>query len=352
MRYEFADCTLDTSRFELTRGGAGGPRRAAGVRRARPPHRAPRAGGHQAPTARLGVGGPLRQRVGAVEPAQGGAARRSATTAPASAIIRTVFGRGYQFVASVEVRDAVVAGPGLPPTPAPTPTTRPVSTGRRPTIRRRRPGGGPVLAAHPLLHRGRRRSPRLRHERNRTAAGQGGELDDPPRPRRREPGVGTLAPRACRPHHTPRSVRRAGLRTVGLGRQGLLVRRLGRRPAARRRRRRPRPLPAARHLAGCRRRRRLRGPLPRAGVPPGARSARTAGAAWSGPTTRPQRREAFLDLDIARVGWYRDDPSFRQVFTSQFLPDGSAAAVGGVQRAAAAHDHSRERGRVPHARSG
>ena len=39
--------------------------------------------------------------------------------------------------------------------------------------------------------------------------------------------------------------------------------------------------------------------------------------------TEAQRREAFLDLDIARVGWYRDDPSFRQVFTSQFLPDGS-----------------------------
>ena len=28
---------------------------------------------------------------------------------------------------------------------------------------------------------------------------------------------------------------------------------------------------------------------------------------------------------MARIGWGRDDPSFRQVFTSQFLPDGSRA---------------------------
>lgn len=36
-----------------------------------------------------------------------------------------------------------------------------------------------------------------------------------------------------------------------------------------------------------------------------------------------ERRAAFLDVDLARVGWQSDDPSFRQVFTSQFLPDGS-----------------------------
>lgn len=38
-------------------------------------------------------------------------------------------------------------------------------------------------------------------------------------------------------------------------------------------------------------------------------------------TTDAQRREAALDLELAGVGWQRDDPSFRQVFTSQFLPD-------------------------------
>jgi pimeloyl-ACP methyl ester carboxylesterase len=40
-------------------------------------------------------------------------------------------------------------------------------------------------------------------------------------------------------------------------------------------------------------------------------------------TSDDQRREAALDLEIARVGWGRDDPSFRQVFTAQFLPDGT-----------------------------
>ena len=40
-------------------------------------------------------------------------------------------------------------------------------------------------------------------------------------------------------------------------------------------------------------------------------------------TTEEQRREAALDLEVARIGWGRDDPSFRQMFTSQFLPDGT-----------------------------
>jgi pimeloyl-ACP methyl ester carboxylesterase len=38
-----------------------------------------------------------------------------------------------------------------------------------------------------------------------------------------------------------------------------------------------------------------------------------------------ERRAAALDLDLARVGWGRDDPAFRQVFAAQFLPDGSRA---------------------------
>jgi pimeloyl-ACP methyl ester carboxylesterase/DNA-binding winged helix-turn-helix (wHTH) protein len=39
--------------------------------------------------------------------------------------------------------------------------------------------------------------------------------------------------------------------------------------------------------------------------------------------TDEERREAALDIEVARVGWGRDDPSFRQMFTSQFLPDGT-----------------------------
>jgi pimeloyl-ACP methyl ester carboxylesterase/DNA-binding winged helix-turn-helix (wHTH) protein len=38
-----------------------------------------------------------------------------------------------------------------------------------------------------------------------------------------------------------------------------------------------------------------------------------------------ERRAAALDLELARVGWGRDDPAFRQVFAAQFLPDGSRA---------------------------
>jgi pimeloyl-ACP methyl ester carboxylesterase/DNA-binding winged helix-turn-helix (wHTH) protein len=40
-------------------------------------------------------------------------------------------------------------------------------------------------------------------------------------------------------------------------------------------------------------------------------------------TTEEERRAAALDVELARVGWGRHDPSFRQVFACQFLPDGS-----------------------------
>ncbi|HEV2782784.1 MAG TPA: alpha/beta fold hydrolase [Actinophytocola sp.] len=39
--------------------------------------------------------------------------------------------------------------------------------------------------------------------------------------------------------------------------------------------------------------------------------------------TAEEREEAALDLQLGRIGWRRDDPTFRQVFASQFLPDGS-----------------------------
>jgi pimeloyl-ACP methyl ester carboxylesterase/DNA-binding winged helix-turn-helix (wHTH) protein len=38
-----------------------------------------------------------------------------------------------------------------------------------------------------------------------------------------------------------------------------------------------------------------------------------------------EKQAAALDLDLARVGWGRDDPVFRQVFAAQFLPDGTRA---------------------------
>ncbi|MFI9812575.1 alpha/beta fold hydrolase [Saccharothrix variisporea] len=39
--------------------------------------------------------------------------------------------------------------------------------------------------------------------------------------------------------------------------------------------------------------------------------------------TPEEREEAELDLQLGRIGWRRDDPTFRQVFASQFLPDGT-----------------------------
>ncbi len=39
--------------------------------------------------------------------------------------------------------------------------------------------------------------------------------------------------------------------------------------------------------------------------------------------TDEERAEAALDIELARVGWARQDPSFVEVFASQFLPDGS-----------------------------
>lgn len=36
-----------------------------------------------------------------------------------------------------------------------------------------------------------------------------------------------------------------------------------------------------------------------------------------------QRREADLDVEVARVGWGRDEATFRRVFTAAFLPDGT-----------------------------
>jgi pimeloyl-ACP methyl ester carboxylesterase/DNA-binding SARP family transcriptional activator len=40
-------------------------------------------------------------------------------------------------------------------------------------------------------------------------------------------------------------------------------------------------------------------------------------------TTEHERQQAALQVDLARLGWGSDDPAFRQVFTSQFLPDGT-----------------------------
>ena len=39
--------------------------------------------------------------------------------------------------------------------------------------------------------------------------------------------------------------------------------------------------------------------------------------------TVDEKRAAALDLELARVGWGKDDPAFRRVFAMQFLPEGT-----------------------------
>jgi hypothetical protein len=72
MVYAFAGYELDVDRFELRRDGSAVPGRAPGVRRAALPGRASRPRGHEERVARQHLGRPLRQRVGAHQPDQGG----------------------------------------------------------------------------------------------------------------------------------------------------------------------------------------------------------------------------------------------------------------------------------------
>jgi pimeloyl-ACP methyl ester carboxylesterase/DNA-binding winged helix-turn-helix (wHTH) protein len=39
--------------------------------------------------------------------------------------------------------------------------------------------------------------------------------------------------------------------------------------------------------------------------------------------TDEERRRVELQVELARLGWGQDDPAFRQVFTAQFMPEGS-----------------------------
>ena len=157
--------------------------------------------------------------------------------------IRTVRGRGYQFVGTHPRRRAVRAG-----------------------CRRAAGRACAAAPAHRVLPRRRRCAAGLRGGGGGTAAGAGGELDDPPRVRHRKPGVETLGARpvAELPIHP---LRRTWLRSIRLGCNGFHVRRLGRRPGVGGGGARTGALPVARRVAGRRRRGGLCGPPSRAGQP-------------------------------------------------------------------------------------
>ncbi|MCF6428889.1 MULTISPECIES: alpha/beta fold hydrolase [Amycolatopsis] len=58
--------------------------------------------------------------------------------------------------------------------------------------------------------------------------------------------------------------------------------------------------------------------------------------------TPEEKEEAELDLVLGRIGWRHDDPTFRQVFASQFLPDASRElwdAFNDLQRATTSNDN-------------
>ena len=80
--------------------------------------------------------------------------------------------------------------------------------------------------------------------------------------------------------------------------------------------------------SACRRAARWRWPTP-PGIPSGSAKLVLCSAYARGRAVRAvseeEKRAAALDLDLARVGWGRDDPAFRQVFAAQFLPDGTRA---------------------------
>ena len=58
-----------------------------------------------------------------------------------------------------------------------------------------------------------------------------------------------------------------------------------------------------------------------------------------GDPAAEQEYQAIIEL--ARIGWGRDNPVFRQVFTSRFIPDGKRGADGLVQRAVPEDDVTR-----------
>ena len=302
--YEFDDCVVDSERFELRRGGT--------VEHVEPQvfdvllylirHR-----DRVVTKAELldNVWGDRFVSESALASRLKSARRGVGDDGASQRVIRTVFGRGYQFVAPVAEQ---------------APRHRRTGTGSR------RPApvtdGRPAAPDDPLLHGVRRRPHRLRHDGLGPGAGQGRQLADPPRLRLRElrsGGTGWRAsPRAARWSATTSGAAgcRTGTSTTSASTTGSTTSSWS-------------STPSGSTASRC------------SGVSQGAavavafaarhpeRVARLvlAGAYGRGrlvrATTEEQRREAALDLEVARVGWGRDDPSFRQMFTSQFLPDGT-----------------------------
>ena len=160
----------------------------------------------------------------------------------------------------------------------------------------------------------------------RPAARRGLVLAEPPAVRLAEPRLAPLPRRARRDRHR-RPLRRARVRPVGLAGRRLLARGAARRtsrPSSRR------PASSGSRCSGCPVDRPWRWPTPRAhpervtrlvlygtvcGVPP----------AFSGD----ELAEEETYRSMIRVGWAKEDPVFRRVFTTRFIPDATEEQLPG-----------------------
>ena len=209
-------------------------------------------------------------------------------------LVRTVHGRGYQFVAPVD--EAAQPDPAASVSPA------------------------PPRAGDPVLHGRRWHPPCLRDQRRRPAAGEGRELAQPPRLRLGKPGLAALAGRAVAPV-PPRPVRRARLRAVGLGHRTVLVRATGWTTW------RPSSTPPGWTGSRCSASRRAaRSPSPTRCATPNASptwccSAHSPKAGARRARTSDDLELAEARIEIVRLGWGRPDPTYRQIFVARFLPD-------------------------------
>ena len=184
--------------------------------------------------------------------------------------------------------------------------------------RRVRPPPDQVIRLH---HLGRSAA-RVRHGRPRPAARPRRPLDHAPRLRLAQPGVAPLARGAL-----PTAGRWYATTSGGAGSR-ITTSRSGRSTPSSTTSRRwwttsgssgSRCSGVSQGGAG---RHRLRRPAPRAREPARHHRLLRAGQRRRARTDE-ERHEADLQVEIARVGWGHDDPTFRRFFTSSFIPDAS-----------------------------
>ena len=218
--------------------------------------------------------------------------------------IETVPRVGYRFVADVDAAGRPAGSAALPPAGAPRATLRQeirfCTSGDRTRIAYSTVGTGPPLAkaANWLSH--------IEHE-----------WDSP---------VWTHWIREICAAASPRALGRAGLRTLGLERGRPLARCVGARPGDRRG---CRWASSASRSWVSRRAAPWRPPM-RRGIPSASATSCCAAPTARGWRHRADAREIEARtalLNLTRLGWGQNNPAFRQMFTTRFIPDAGAAEM-------------------------